>query len=157
MAADEITLYYATEDPNTTPYSDLTVAAISGYAGYGSINIRILDPGQKYELEGEETRYIDGEIKGKTDYRKTFELVIIPFTYESGSWDVGDIDAIVTALRKPHKWLALNAYSTQFNRSGAYHSSSHAVPVEVMDVQHTNDRKAATESLTVKFSKKWGL
>lgn len=156
MAIDEITLHYATSDPNTAPYSSLATATIAGYTGYGSINVRVIDPGQRYELEGEETQYIDGEIRGKTDYRKIFELIIAPFSYKGSSWDVGDIDAIIAALQKPHKWLALNAYSTQFNRNSAYHTASHAVPVEVLDFQHTNDRKAATESLTVKFSKKWG-
>ena len=153
MAIDEITLHYATADPNTSPYSSLAVATIAGYTGYGSISIRILDPGQRFELEGEDTQYIDGEIRGATEHRRIFEMVIVPFSYKSGSWDVGDLEAIVAALRKKHKWLELNNYSTQFNRNSAYHTSAHAIPVEVADIQHSNDRKTGAESLSVKFSK----
>ena len=156
MAIDEITLHYADEDPNTTPYASLATATIAGYTGAGSVNIRVYDPGQRFAVEGDETAYINGEIRGKTEFRKEFELVVVPFTYKAGSWDVGNLAAIVAALKAPFKWLALNAYSTQFNRDSAYHAANHAVPVELTDFTHANDREKGVESISVKFRARWG-
>lgn len=155
MAIDEITLHYADEDPNTTPYASLATATIAGYTGAGSVNIRVYDPGQIFALEGDETTYINGEIRGKTTFRKEFELVVVPFSYKASSWDVGDLDAVITALRKNSKWIALNAYSTQFARNSAYHTVSHAIPVELTDFNHTKDRQHGTESISIKFRGKW--
>lgn len=153
--ADTITLHYANVDTETTPYAEILKTTVVGYTGYGSVNIRVYDPGKQFQMEGEETKYANGEIRGSLDMRAEFELNVIPFSYKASSWDVGDLEAIIVALRKKHKWLELNNYSTQFNRNSAYHDASKVIPVELRSIDQGVSRKDGTQSITLKFAKVW--
>jgi len=154
--ADTITLHYADVDTETTPYDEILLTTVAAYTGYGSVNIRVYDPGKRFELEGEETKYANGEIRGSLDMRATFELAVVPFSYVASSWDIGDMEGIIAALRHPHKWLELTNYSTLANRAGAYHDPTKVIPVELRSVEESNSRKDGIQSITLKFAKVWG-
>lgn len=154
--ADTITLHYADVDTSTAPYSEILITTIAAFTGYGSISIRVYDPGKRFELEGEETKYANGEIRGTLDMRATFELTIVPFSYKASSWDVADMEAIIAALRHNYKWIELTNYGTQFNRVAAYHDATKVIPVELRSIEESNSRKDGVQSLTLKFAKVWG-
>ncbi len=153
--ADTITLHYANVDTATAPYNEILKTTVAAYSGYGSVNIRVYDPQESTELEGETTNYANGEIRGSLDMRGTFELVVVPFTYQNSAWDVGDLETIITALRKKYKWLELTTYGSAYGRATAYHDATKVIPVELISMERSNDRARGVRMLTLKFAKVW--
>jgi hypothetical protein len=153
--SDVIGIFGADEDTSVAPYDEILSATVAGFSGVSSMSVRVYAPGRLMELEGDETRYANGEIRGALDMRQAFNVEVVPFTYKASAWDENDYNSLCTLLRKPFKWLQLNQWADAFDRGVDYHGALSVIPVELLEMSSGIDKQRGLITLELVFKKVW--
>jgi hypothetical protein len=146
-------LYKASQDPTTTPYTQLALTALTTLTGYTALaDVYILGQQGTWSVEAEEQTDIGGWRETKTTRRRTFDVVCYPFRYDDSSTlpDLTDIDAIVAfVVGAPFLWAQFRGGSRSYPANLA-----NVIPVSLMEWGEAPDFKSGTRSLQIKLDQK---
>lgn len=154
---DIMTIHTANVDTTATkPYNSVLITDIDGFAGYAKQDVRVLGGFKKLSLEGDSKTYVDGEVRGLLYLRHSFDVPVVPFSFHTGHWDLGDLDDLETAIMKilgNKCWIELTQIGERNSISYPYHATGYAIPVELMGLNFEDTE--GFKSVTLNFQKRW--
>lgn len=141
----------ADADPNTSPYSDVTTADIitaNGYTNNTSVTVYITAPQFKWVYPQVAFDGSEGALRRYTRRRKSWEVVMFPFTYAAGSNpDLDDIDTLSAVLAKRYLWINIQAGDRNYPST-----TTKSMPVVLDgDTQDSINTTSGRRTLTASF------